>query len=177
MDNLQKDKQLVDGLLEVVHEESLLPEIPNMDKNYDELELEKLLTLRMEHLRAWIKDIDEHMINNKTSTQALKKGWEKITMLLLPLTPHLAHEIMEKINKNFYWPEYNLKLLEEKECKIVIQVDGKKRGILEVSINTEKEKIIEKAKKIENVLKYLKNSKIIKNIYIENKLINFIIGK
>ena len=56
-------------------------------------------------------------------------------------------------------------------------MDGKKRGILEVSINSKKEKIIEKAKKIENVLKYLKNSKIIKNIYIENKLINFIIGK
>ena len=73
MDNLQKDKQLVDGLLEVVHEESLLPEIPNMDKNYDELELEKLLTLRMEHLRAWIKDIDEHMINNK------KKGHDILT--------------------------------------------------------------------------------------------------
>ena len=28
-------------------------------------------------------------------------------MLLMPITPHLAHECCEKINKKFYWPEYD----------------------------------------------------------------------
>ena len=32
-------------------------------------------------------------------------------MLLMPLTPHLAHECFEKINKKFYWPKYDTKLL------------------------------------------------------------------
>ena len=98
-------------------------------------------------------------------------------MLLLPLAPHLAHECLEKINKKFYWPQYNSKLLEEKECKIVVQVDGKKRGILEMPINAQEKTIIERSKKIDNVLKYLKGSIKIKNIYIKNKLINFIIKK
>ena len=40
-----------------------------------------------------------HVINNKTSNKTLKNEWEKITMLLMPLTPHLAHECCEKINK------------------------------------------------------------------------------
>jgi len=119
----------------------------------------------------------QHIINEKTSTQTLKNEWEKITMLLIPLVPHLAHECLEKINKKFYWPKYNSKLLEEKNCKIVIQVDGKKRGILEMPINTQEKTIIERSKKIYNVLKYLKNSTILKNIYIKNKLINFIIKK
>ena len=119
----------------------------------------------------------QHVVNKKTSAQTLKKEWEKIIMLLSPLTPHLSHECLEKINKKFYWPEYNLKLLEEKECKIVIQVDGKKRGILEMPINSEEKTIIEKSKKIDNVSKYLNNIVVIKNIYIKNKLVNFITKK
>ena len=95
-------------------------------------------------------------------------------MLLMTLVPHLASECCEKINKKFYWPEYDPKLLKEENCIIVIQVDGRKRGILEMPINSQEETIIKKSKKIDNVLKYLESSTIIKNIYIKNKLINFI---
>ena len=121
--------------------------------------------------------INQHIINNKTSNKVLKKQWEKIIMLLMPLVPHLAHECSEKINKQFYWPKYQTKLLQEENCIIVIQVDGRKRGILEMPINSEEKVILDKAKKIENVLKYTENTSIIKNIYIKNKLVNFILKK
>ena len=98
-------------------------------------------------------------------------------MLLMPLVPHLAHECSEKMNKQFYWPKYDSKLLKEENCIIVIQVDGRKRGILEMPVNAKEELIIKKAKEIDNVSKYLVGIKIIKNIYIKNKLINFIIKK
>ena len=119
----------------------------------------------------------DHIINNKTSINTMKSEWEKITMLLMPLTPHLAHELCEKTHKNFYWPKYDPKLLKEENCKIVVQVDGKKRGILEMPINSEETLIVKKSKKVDNVLKYIKNIEIIKNIYIKNKLINFITKK
>ena len=119
----------------------------------------------------------DHVINNKTSNKTLKNEWEKITMLLMPLTPHLAHECCEKINKKFYWPKYNPKLLKEDNCTIVIQVDGKKRGILEMPINSKEVIIINKSKEIDNVSKYIGNTSIIKNIYIKNKLVNFITKK
>ena len=119
----------------------------------------------------------DHVINNKTSNKTLKNEWEKITMLLMPLIPHLAHECCEKINKKFYWPKYNPKLLKEDKCTIVIQVDGKKRGILEMPINSKEVIIINKSKEIDNVSKYIGNTSIIKNIYIKNKLVNFITKK
>ena len=119
----------------------------------------------------------DHVINNKTSNKTLKNEWEKITMLLMPLIPHLAHECCEKINKKFYWPKYNSKLLKEDNCTIVIQVDGKKRGILEMPINSKGVIIINKSKEIDNVSKYIGNTSIIKNIYIKNKLVNFITKK
>jgi len=121
--------------------------------------------------------INQHVINNKTSIETLKNEWEKVLMLLMPLAPHLAHECCETINKKFYWPKYNSRLLQEENCKIIVQVDGRKRGILEISINSGEKKVIKSSKDIGNVSKYLENSTIIKNIYIKNKLVNFITKK
>ena len=45
--------------------------------------------------------LHQHVMNAKTSNQTIKNEWEKITMLLMPLVPHLAHECCEKINKKF----------------------------------------------------------------------------
>jgi len=119
----------------------------------------------------------EHVINNKTSNKTLKNEWEKITMLLIPLTPHLAYECCEKIGKKFYWPKYDSKLLKEENCTIVIQVDGRKRGILEMPADSKETMVIKKSKEIDNVSKHIQNTKIIKNIYIKNKLLNFITEK
>ena len=118
-----------------------------------------------------------NVVNNKTSNQTLKNGWEKITMLLIPLVPHLAHECCEKINKKFYWPKYDPKLLKEKNCIIVVQVDGRKRGLLEMPINSKEIVVIKKSKEIDNVSKHVENTSIMKNIYIKNKLVNFITKK
>ena len=98
-------------------------------------------------------------------------------MLLIPLIPHLAHECCEKINKKYYWPKYDPKFLKEENCTIVIQVDGRKRGILEMPINSKEVIIIKKSKEIDNVSKYINEISIIKNIYIKNKLVNFITKK
>ena len=119
----------------------------------------------------------DHLVKNKTSNKTMKNEWEKIAMLLMPLTPHLAHEFCEKINKKFYWPTYNAKLLKEENCKIVIQIDGKKRGIMEMPINSEEVPVVKKAKEMDNVSKFIGNAVIIKNIYIKNKLVNFITKK
>ena len=69
------------------------------------------------------------------------------------------------------------KLLKEENCIIVVQVDGRKRGILEMPINSKETMIIKKSKEIDNVSRHVQNTTIIKNIYIKNKLVNFITKK
>ena len=119
----------------------------------------------------------EKLNNNKTSAETLKNEWEKIIMLLIPLTPHLAYECCEKLNKKYYWPKYDNKLLQDEDCTIVIQVDGRKRGTLEMPMNSKENIVIKRSKENENVSKHLGNATIIKNIYIKNKLVNFITKK
>ena len=147
--------------------------IYNVTKNLDNFQYNVVIA----NIHEIYNLLCDQLLNNKTSNKTLKNEWEKITMLLMPLAPHLAHECCEKLNKKFYWPQYNHKLLKDENCKIVIQVNGRKRGVLEMPVNSKEQTIVKKSKEIDNVLKYLENTEVIKNIYIKNKLINFIIKK
>ena len=158
---------------DIILQKSVNKTIHNVTKNLDNFQYNVVIA----NLHEIYNQLYEHLINNKTSNKTLKNEWEKIIMLLMPLIPHLAHECCEIINKKFYWPVYNSKLLKEENCIVVVQVDGKKRGILEMPMHSKEATVIEKSKKIDNVSKHIENTVIIKNIYIKNKLINFITKK
>ena len=97
----------------------------------------------------------------------------------MPIIPHLSNECYEKLYEKQFelevgWPEIKKNLLLEKSCNIVIQVNGKKRGILELPVNSDEIEIANQAKNIINVKKNIENKNIQKQIYIKNRLLNFI---
>ena len=117
--------------------------------------------------------------NKKASQSCLKKNIKKIIILLMPIIPHLSNECYEKLYEKQFelevgWPEIKKNLLLEKSCNIVIQVNGKKRGILELPVNSDEIEIANQAKNIINVKKNIENKNIQKQIYIKNRLLNFI---
>ena len=158
---------------DIVLKKAVNKTVYNVTKNLDNFQYNVVIANMHEIYNLFY----DHVANNRTSSQTLKNEWEKVTMLLMPLTPHLAHECSEKIGKKLYWPEYDSKLLKEENCTIVIQVDGRKRGILELPINSKETLVIKRSKEIDNVSKHIENTTIVKNIYIKNKLINFITKK
>jgi len=97
--------------------------IYNVTKNLDNFQYNVVIA----NIHEIYNIFNQHIINKKTSAAVLKKEWEKIVILLLPFVPHLAHELLETNNKNLHWPEYDEKILEEKNCIIVIQINGRKR--------------------------------------------------
>jgi leucyl-tRNA synthetase len=145
----------------------------NVSKNLDSFQYNVVIA----NIHEIYNVFNDHINSKKISKETLKREWEKIIMLLLPLTPHLAHECCEKINKKLYWPKYDPKLLKEEKTIIVIQVNGKKRGMIEVPTDSKEKMIIKKSKEVENVSKHIGSSGIMKNIYIKNKLVNFITKK
>jgi len=166
-------KDITSGSEDTILKKAVNKTVYNVTKNLDNFQYNVVIANIHEIYNLFY----DHVINNKTSIKTLKNEWEKVTMLLMPLTPHLAHECSEKVIKKFYWPKYDPKMLKEENCTIVIQVDGRKRGTLEMPINTKEGIIIKKSKEIDNVSKYIGNTEIIKNIYIKNKLVNFITKK
>ena len=81
-----------------------------------------------------------------------------------------TYDFYEKIQ----WPKGNKSLLEDQEVTLVVQINGKKRGLIVAKKDLSEKDILMKAKKIENIQKNLENKKIVKNIFVKNKIINFI---
>ena len=73
------------------------------------------------------------------------------------------------------WPEINTKALEEKSATIVVQINGKKRGVVSLKKDIIEEDLIKEIIKKDEFNKYFENKEIIKKFYVQNKIINFIL--
>ncbi len=116
-------------------------------------------------------------INELNDSADLLTNYKKILLLMIPLIPHFASECLEEIEANGEkkWPQVDKKFLVDNDIKIVVQINGKKRGIIKALNGVTENKVIEIIKDDFNINKYLNNKNIIKIIFIKNKLINLII--
>jgi leucyl-tRNA synthetase len=116
-------------------------------------------------------------INKGYQRKTILENYKKILITMNPILPHLSNECLEIIEENneVIWPKYDEKQLEESSVLIVIQINGKKRGLINTNLNVTEKEIMELIYKDEKISKYLIDSKIKKQIYIKNKLINIIV--
>ena len=73
------------------------------------------------------------------------------------------------------WPKFNEKIIEETEVNFVIQINGKKRGIINTNKDVLEKDLFNLVKDDTKINKYFENKKIIKTIFVQKKLINFIL--
>ena len=93
-----------------------------------------------------------------------------------PVVPHITSECLTRIGvENIHWPKINNKYLKSEEKIIVIQINGKKRGLIKVKVDLSEAELCDNIMKDTSLMKYFESKKIEKKIYIKNKLINFII--
>ena len=106
----------------------------------------------------------------------LTENYKKILCLLQPVIPHLILECLNELDEKYdpKWPRANILLIKKETFNIVIQVDGKKRGLLVCESDTTEEQLFKKIKEDDAISKFIKDKKIKKSIYIKNKLINLI---
>ena len=117
------------------------------------------------------------ILEGKSFDENLIANYIKILTIMLPITPHLASECLEEIttNKNYLWPEIKDKYLQSNQCKIVIQINGKKRGLILMEKNIKESDLIEEVKKTKELQRFIEEKIIIKTIFIKDKLINLIL--
>jgi len=107
------------------------------------------------------------------------KHFDTLVLLLSPLAPHLSEELWHNylhhrsLVSGSKWPGYNKKLIEEKNLTLIIQVNGKTRGTVKIKKGISQNQAQKLAAPL--VKKYLGKDKIKKVIFVENKLINFVI--
>ena len=121
----------------------------------------------------YVKDNVEKELGNDT----LKESAMKIMKLMIPFTPHLAHECLELLQCKTLntWPKIEKNIIND--IKLVVQVNGKTRDIITIKKDLSEVEINNIILKSSKAAKYIKGNKIMKTIFIKNKIKNYIMSK
>ncbi len=105
------------------------------------------------------------------------KDYEKFLSSILPIVPHLSSECLEELRLNTQpsWPKVDISDLEEDKVSYVVQINGKKRGIIEARINILEKELMELVKNNVQIKKIIENKSILKVFYVKNRLINILL--
>ncbi len=115
-------------------------------------------------------------LGNEYTKKTLYENYVKILTVISPIIPHYTSETLEllKYKDNLDWPPYDKEILIEENVNVVIQINGKKRGLLNLHKDLDEELILKKILEDGKLSKYI-SGQIRKKIYVKNKLMNLII--
>jgi len=115
-------------------------------------------------------------IEKPIKKEILIENYKKILILMNPFIPHFASECLGMLDqKQINWPTVSREKLIEEEINFVIQINGKKRSLLKVKRDINKNEILSKIKSNIEIKKIIKDQEIQKTIFVPNRLINIII--
>ncbi|WP_432666696.1 leucine--tRNA ligase [Wukongibacter baidiensis] len=153
-----------------------------MEKARHKLIYEVTNRLNSFHLNTVVSAFMEY--NNKLIDISRKQGGvdketlETLVTLLAPFAPHISEELWEMIGHDTSvfersWPEYDLEKMKENEVEMPVQINGKVRATITISVDEDKESVLNKAK--EAIADKIDGKSIIKEIYVPNKIINVVV--
>ncbi len=178
-DNVEGAKRFIERVCRM-YEFEIVDNVPELDKIYHQTVLkvtndfEKLcFNTAISQMMIFVNEV--YKVKKLSKEQAL--GFVK---LLNPICPHITEEIYNEVlgGKGTIayeeWPKYDVEKTLESDMNIVIQVNGKVRSKLTVSVNSDEEYIKNKALDDEFVKKNIEGLTVRKVIYVPKKLINIV---
>ena len=116
-------------------------------------------------------------IEQEYSKDTLITCYKKILTLIMPIIPHFASECLELLgqNQSITWPKFDEEILKEESLIYVVQINGKKRGVIQAKSEVSQEDLVNAIENDTSLSKYLNNKQTKKIIYVPNKLINIIV--
>lgn len=111
-----------------------------------------------------------------------REALESAVLLLAPIVPHICHVLWQTLGHSepvidYPWPQLDESALVRNELSIVLQVNGKLRGSIEVAVDASKESIEQLALAHDNVQRFTQNKEIRKVIVVPKKLVNIVVSK
>jgi len=108
---------------------------------------------------------------------------QSLCLMLAPFAPHIAEEVWVNVLKQPFsvhkavWPKYDTGLIKSDIVTLIIQINGKVRGSLELKPETaiKKSEVEDLSRKDENVAKWLKDKTVKKVIFVPGTIINFVV--
>jgi leucyl-tRNA synthetase len=125
-----------------------------------------------------------NLINDEVEKFGIDKNsltdvFKKYLIIISAFIPYIANECWEKITKKTdlaiqEWPKFDSESLKKEEFNVVVQINGKKRAIINAIHNETEESIFSKSLAIKNIKVILEKTTITKKIFVKNKLLNIV---
>jgi leucyl-tRNA synthetase len=120
-------------------------------------------------------------VESAVRPEVRKEVLELLVLMLAPMTPHLSEELWEMLGHEggqwtVSWPKFNEELAREEEVEIVIQVKGRVRGKVKVSVGASEEEVVKLALADPSVEQHTAGKQIVKKIYVPDKLLNLVVA-
>jgi leucyl-tRNA synthetase len=111
---------------------------------------------------------------------AMREAVEPLLVMLAPYAPHLAEELWAALRHDrsiFHatWPSHDATLAAAGDVEVVVQVNGKVRGRVTVSRGASEAEVVERAMQDESVRKFVDGKPVRKTIYVQDRLLNFVV--
>lgn len=126
-----------------------------------------------------VNGLNAHKDTNISKT-VLKEALDNLLLLLAPFAPHITEELWHTLGHKesvhlMPWPKYDANAIVEDEIEIVIQINGKVRDKMKISVEASEDEMREAALKQEKLLPLLEDKKIVKVITVPKKLVNIVV--
>ena len=120
------------------------------------------------------------LVNEYYTVDSITKAdYTVLLTLLYPFAPHVTEELNEKLGNKAIclssWPTYDVSKTVDATKEIAVQVNGKVRDTITISIDEDEDAIKEKAMAASNVLKHIEGKEIVKVIVIKGKIVNIVV--
>jgi leucyl-tRNA synthetase len=130
-------------------------------------------------LYIYLNNLNEEIDKKNLNEEKIINAYKKYLIIISAFIPYIANECWEKITKennlsSQEWPKIEDTLVKKDHFDVVIQINGKKRAIINAINNESEENIFSKSLAIKNIKVILEEKKIIKKIFIKNKLLNIV---
>jgi len=129
----------------------------------------------MELINALSKSADSSEQGRAVEREAV----EAVILMLSPMVPHISHYLWHALGHqnaviDEAWPKVDESALERDSVEVVIQVNGKLRGRINVAADTDKTTIEAAALNDENVQRFIEDKQVVKVIVVPGKLVNIV---
>ena len=127
-----------------------------------------------------IGELSKSETKENISSETAYEILQSLIIILSPFIPHLAEESWSQLGFKGLackqsWPEFEENLIKDKNAKLIVQINGKKRGEISIPIETEEEGAIEAAQDNKKIKGDLAEKEIKKVIYVKGRILNFVI--
>ena len=133
------------------------------------------------HVDKYESDLLMTMVNEFYKLKRINIAeFKTFLQLLNPFAPHITEELYERIGASITiaeteWPTYDEEKTILKEKTIAVQVNGKVRGEVTISISEDENSIKEKALSLDNVKRHIDGKEVVKVIVIKGKIVNVVV--